>query len=173
MTWLAFSCSWLRLSPPMGLGFSRGLGFWPGAVGHRAGPVVVMSSRSKSWSLARFSFCKASYSTSGWFHIWRKGGQQWKHFIKVTITGFTERNLCRNTPSVTITVVGINWSFYQIKWLFLKASSEVVLRLLMDVLVAFRPHAALTLQQTQKALSGLRLSQPVFPASLKRFMNSV
>lgn len=31
----------------------------------------------------------------------------------------------------------------------------------------------LTLQQTQNALSGLRLSQPVFPASLKRFMNSV
>lgn len=33
--------------------------------------------------------------------------------------------------------------------------------------------ALLTLQQTQNALSGLRLSQPVFPASLKRFMNSV
>lgn len=31
----------------------------------------------------------------------------------------------------------------------------------------------LTLQQTQKAFRGLRLSQPVFPASLKRFMNSV
>lgn len=32
---------------------------------------------------------------------------------------------------------------------------------------------SLTLQQTQKALSGLRPSQPVFPASRKRFINSV
>lgn len=75
MTWLAFSCSWLRLSPPMGGGFSGGLGFWLGAVGHRVGPAVVMSSRSKSWSLARFSFCKASNSTSGWFQIWTTGNQ--------------------------------------------------------------------------------------------------
>lgn len=71
MTWLALSCSWFRLSPPMGGGASRGLDFWLGAVGHRAGPAVVMSSRSRSWSLARFSFCKASYSTSGWFQIYK------------------------------------------------------------------------------------------------------
>lgn len=32
---------------------------------------------------------------------------------------------------------------------------------------------SLTLQQTQKALSGFRPSQPLFPASRKRFMNSV
>lgn len=69
MTWFAFSCSWLRLSPPMGGGFSGGLDFGLGAVGQRAGPVVAMSSRSKSWSLAKFSFCKASNSTSGWFQI--------------------------------------------------------------------------------------------------------
>lgn len=89
MTWLAFSCNWLRLSPPMGWGFSRGLDFWLGAVGGACGwglwvgPVVVRSSRSKSWSLARFSFCKASYSTSGWFQIWRiTGNQWWKQFSR-------------------------------------------------------------------------------------------
>lgn len=76
MTWFAFSCSWLRLSPPMGCGLSRDFDFWLGAVGHRVEPVVVMSSRSKSCSLARFSFCKASYSTSGWFQIWRKTENQ-------------------------------------------------------------------------------------------------
>lgn len=36
-----------------------------------------------------------------------------------------------------------------------------------------RQENSCTLQQTQKALSGFRPSQPLFPASRKRFMNSV
>lgn len=91
MTWFAFSCSWLRLSPPMGGGFSRGLDFWFGVVGQRLGPVVVISSRSKSWSLAMFSFCKASYSTSGWFQIWQiTGNSQINTIVKVTVTAFCQ-----------------------------------------------------------------------------------
>lgn len=42
----------------------------PGA-GHRGLPAEVMSSRSRSCSFAWFSFCRASYSTSGWFQIWK------------------------------------------------------------------------------------------------------
>lgn len=38
---------------------------------------VPRSSTSKSCSFAKFSFCRASYSTSGWFQIWRGKKRQW------------------------------------------------------------------------------------------------
>lgn len=38
---------------------------------------VPRSSTSKSCSFAKFSFCRASYKTSGWFQIWRGKKRQW------------------------------------------------------------------------------------------------